>query len=83
VDGAFATNALPAQSRPWAAAVICTALAMDTAIANIALPAIATDLHASPSEVIWVVNVYQIAMVATLFRSPHLARSTDTIGFTS
>ena len=32
----------------------------------IALPAIAADLHAGPSEVIWVVNVYQIAMVATL-----------------
>lgn len=39
---------------------------LDTAIANIALPAIAVDLHASPADVIWVVNVYQIAMVATL-----------------
>src|SRR3984893_1304599 len=55
--------------RRWAAAAIFTALAMaslDTAIANIALPAIATDLHASPSDVIWVVNVYQIVLVATL-----------------
>ncbi len=46
-----------------------TALAMaslDTAIANIALPAIATDLHVSPADVVWVVNVYQIALVATL-----------------
>ena len=39
---------------------------LDTAIANIALPAIAADLHASPSNVIWMVNVYQIALVATL-----------------
>jgi DHA2 family multidrug resistance protein-like MFS transporter len=39
---------------------------LDTAIANIALPAIAADLHASPADVIWVVNVYQIALVATL-----------------
>ena len=68
-DGPVAINGLPAQRRRWAAAAIFTALAMaslDTAIANIALPAIAADLHASPSEVIWVVNVYQIAMVATL-----------------
>ena len=39
---------------------------LDTAIANIALPAIAADLHVSPGEVVWVVNVYQIALVATL-----------------
>ena len=68
-NGPVAINDLPAQRRRWAAAAIFTALAMaslDTAIANIALPAIAADLHASPSEVIWVVNVYQIAMVATL-----------------
>src|SRR6266851_2916624 len=39
---------------------------LDTAIANIALPAIAADLHVGPADVIWVVNVYQIALVATL-----------------
>ena len=50
-------------------AAIFTALAMaslDTAIANIALPAIASDLAVSPADVVWVVNVYQIALVATL-----------------
>ena len=67
--GSVAIDGLPAQRRRWAAAAIFTALAMaslDTAIANIALPAIAADLHASPSDVIWVVNVYQISLVATL-----------------
>src|SRR5258708_8879131 len=39
---------------------------LDTAIANIALPAIAADLQVGPADVIWVVNVYQIALVATL-----------------
>ena len=39
---------------------------LDTAIANIALPAIAADLHVSPADVVWVVNIYQIALVATL-----------------
>ena len=62
-------DGLPPERRRWAAAAIFTALAMaslDTAIANIALPSIATDLHVSPAEVVWVVNVYQIALVATL-----------------
>jgi MFS transporter, DHA2 family, multidrug resistance protein len=62
-------DGLPAERQRWAAAAIFTALAMaslDTAIANIALPAIASDLHAGPADVIWMVNVYQIAMVATL-----------------
>ncbi|HZC96176.1 MAG TPA: MFS transporter, partial [Bradyrhizobium sp.] len=62
-------DGLPPERRRWAVAAIFTALAMsslDTAIANIALPAIAADLHVSPAEVVWVVNVYQIALVATL-----------------
>src|ERR1700686_60883 len=62
-------DGLPPERRRWAVAAIFTALAMaslDTAIANIALPAIAADLNVSPAEVVWVVNVYQIALVATL-----------------
>ncbi len=39
---------------------------LDTAIANTALPAIAADLHASPATSIWIVNAYQMAIVATL-----------------
>src|ERR1700738_139153 len=68
-SGPVAIDGLQAQRRRWAAAASFTGLALaslDTAIANIALPAIATDLHASPSDVIWVVNVYQIVLVATL-----------------
>src|ERR1700743_3696004 len=63
------TDGLPWERRRWAIAAIFTALAMaslDTAIANIALPAIAADLHVSPEQSVWVVNVYQIALVATL-----------------
>src|ERR1700759_1408985 len=62
-------DGLPPEQRRWAVAAIFTALAMaslDTAIANIALPAISADLHVSPAEAVWVVNVYQIALVATL-----------------
>lgn len=64
-----AFDGLPTRQRRFAVAAIFTALAMsalDTAIANIALPAIAADLKVSAADVIWVVNVYQIAMVATL-----------------
>src|SRR5579872_1494253 len=62
-------DGLPPNRRRWAVAAIFTALAMaslDTAIANIALPSIAADLKVSPADVVWVVNVYQIALVATL-----------------
>jgi MFS transporter, DHA2 family, multidrug resistance protein len=67
--GVVATDGLPWEQRRWAIATLFTALAMaslDTAIANIALPAISADLHVSPAEAVWVVNVYQIALVATL-----------------
>src|SRR5271154_7278255 len=64
-----AIDGLPTERRRWAVAAIFTALAMaslDTAIANIALPAIAADLKVSPADAVWVVNAYQIALVATL-----------------
>jgi DHA2 family multidrug resistance protein-like MFS transporter len=40
--------------------------ALDTSIANTALPTIASDLNASPAASIWVVNAYQLAVVASL-----------------
>ncbi len=39
---------------------------LDTAVANTALPAIAADLRAQPATSIWIVNAYQMAIVATL-----------------
>ena len=62
-------DGLPWERRRWAILAIFTALAMgslDTMIANVALPAIAADLHVNPADVVWVVNVYQIAIVASL-----------------
>jgi len=67
--GAAQPDGLPPERRRWAVAAIFTALAMaslDTVIVNVALPAVAIDLRVSPAEVVWVVNVYQIALVATL-----------------
>lgn len=50
-----------------AALLISVLLAsLDTAIANTALPAIAADLNAAPAASVWVINAYQLAMVATI-----------------
>ncbi len=66
---AIEPDGLPPERRRWAIFAIFIAVAMaslDTAIANVALPAIAADLHVSPADVVWVVSIYQIVMVATL-----------------
>jgi MFS transporter, DHA2 family, multidrug resistance protein len=56
-----------ANRRAMAAIMLAVALAtLDTAIANTALPAIAADLHAAPAASVWIINAYQLAMVATL-----------------
>lgn len=39
---------------------------LDGAIANVALPTIARELHASPAASIWVVNAYQLAIIVSL-----------------
>src|ERR1700739_20310 len=53
--------------RAMAAIMLAVALAsLDTAIANTALPTIAADLHAAPAASVWIINAYQLAMVATL-----------------
>lgn len=39
---------------------------LDGAIANVALPTIAKDLHASPASSIWIVNAYQLAITISL-----------------
>jgi DHA2 family multidrug resistance protein-like MFS transporter len=50
-----------------AAIMIAVSLAtLDTAIANTALPNIAADLNSTPAASVWIINAYQLAMVATL-----------------
>ncbi len=63
------SDGLSPDQRLWAVATIVIAVALaslDTSIANAALPTIAADLHASPAASIWVVNAYQLALVASL-----------------
>ncbi|NWK87509.1 MFS transporter [Raoultella terrigena] len=62
-------DGLPLPQRYGAILTIVLGIAMavlDGAIANVALPTIATDLNASPAASIWIVNAYQIAIVISL-----------------
>ena len=66
---AEAPDGLPPGQRRWAVLTVALAILMavlDSAIANVALPTIALDLHASPAESIWVVNAYQLAVTISL-----------------
>jgi MFS transporter, DHA2 family, multidrug resistance protein len=67
---AAVADGLPPPQRRWAVLTLAVGLVLsvlDSTIVNIALPAIARQLHATPAQSIWVVNAYQIAMVSALF----------------
>ena len=62
-------DGIPVPQRYWAVLTIALAVGLaviDGAIANIALPTIAIDMHATPSEAIWVINAYQLAVTVSL-----------------
>ena len=62
-------DGLPKPLRYWAMLAIglgITMAVLDSAVANIALPTIAQQLHATPAASIWVINAYQLALVVTL-----------------
>ncbi|HET9146729.1 MAG TPA: MFS transporter, partial [Acetobacteraceae bacterium] len=65
----IAPDGLPLPRRYWAMLAIALALIMavlDGAIANVALPTIAIDVHATPASSIWVVNAYQLVITVSL-----------------
>lgn len=69
IRGVVHADGLPTPQRWWAMLAIAIGIAMsvlDSAIANIALPAIARELHAAPAQVVLVVNGYQLAVVVVL-----------------
>lgn len=55
-----------------------TLAVLDGAIANVALPTISRELHASPAESIWIVNAYQIAIIISLLSLSFLG---DMLGY--
>ena len=64
-----APDGLVGRQHALALAAILLSVAMatlDTAIANTALPTIAASLRVSEAQVIWVVNAYQLAVIAVL-----------------
>lgn len=64
-----AEDGLPLPRRYLSIAAILLAIVMavlDGAIANVALPTIARDVHADPATSIWVVNAYQLSIVISL-----------------
>jgi MFS transporter, DHA2 family, multidrug resistance protein len=66
---ALEADGLPTPRRWWAASAMWLAMAvtvLDSAIANVALPTIAHDFGVAPSESIWIVNAYQLAIVVSL-----------------
>ncbi len=68
-SGQSLADGLSGRTRNAALIAISLAVAiatLDTAITNTALPTIAVQIHSDPSSVIWVVNAYQLAMVAML-----------------
>ena len=62
-------DGLPVPRRYWAIVATILAITMsvlDSSIANVALPSIAQDFHASKAASIWVINAYQIAILAAI-----------------
>src|ERR1700743_1766166 len=71
----------PVPQRYWAIATIALGIVMavmDSAIANVALPTIAKDLHTDPALSIWIVTGYQLAITISLLP---LAALGDIIGY--
>ncbi|MEX3931025.1 MFS transporter [Paraburkholderia phymatum] len=72
---------LPVPQRYWAILVVAlgiTLAVLDSAIANVALPTIARNLHASAASSIWIVNAYQLSVTISLLPLSSLG---DRIGY--
>ncbi len=60
----------------WTLVVVCVAtfmLLLDITIVNVALPKIAADLHASFSDIQWVIDAYALTLAALLLTTGSLA----------
>lgn len=62
--------------RAYAALILGTIItAIDSSIANIALPTIGRDLHVSPAQIVWVASAYLLAITMSLFAVSSLGQS--------
>jgi DHA2 family multidrug resistance protein-like MFS transporter len=74
-------DGVPVPQRYWAIATVALGITMsvlDSAIANVALPTIARDLHTDAAFSIWVVNGYQLAITISLLPLSSLG---DIVGY--
>ena len=74
-------DGLPEPRRSFAVAAILVSIVitvLDTAMINVALPAIGRDLGVDPASVIWLTNGYQVVVVSTLISFASLA---EILGF--
>jgi DHA2 family multidrug resistance protein-like MFS transporter len=72
---------LPVPQRYWAMLTVILGITMavlDGSIVNVALPTIAAQLKTSPAASVWIVNAYQLAVIATLLPMASLG---DTVGY--
>jgi len=75
------SDGLPLPKRYWAILAIALGVSvsvLDGTIANVALPTIAQDFKTSPSNVIWVVNAYQLVITISLLSFSSLG---DILGY--
>jgi DHA2 family multidrug resistance protein-like MFS transporter len=80
-SGGVPADGLSGSQLAWAVIALSLGVgmsALDTAIANTALPAMARQLNAAPADSVWIVNAYQLAMVATLLPLSALG---ETVGY--
>src|SRR5438067_11950955 len=60
----------------WTLIVVCIAtfmLLLDITIVNVALPKISSDLHASFSDIQWVIDAYSLMLASVLLTAGTLA----------
>ncbi len=75
------SDGLPTPQRYYAMATVLCGIALcvlDGTVMNLALPGVARDMGVSASAVIWVINAYQVAILALLLP---LARLGDLFGY--
>ncbi|MDR3538020.1 MAG: MFS transporter [Acetobacteraceae bacterium] len=73
--GLTSPDRVPIPQRYWAILTISLGLTLavlDGSVANVALPTIAANVYTSPSNSIWVVNAFQLAVTISLLPLPSL-----------
>src|SRR5438309_12089061 len=72
----FRLDAGAGSRRWWALAVLCLSLVLitlDNTVLNVALPTLVGDLHASTSQLQWIVDSYQLVFAGLLFSAGSVA----------